>query len=80
MPVPVSIFALDNGLVGVSAPYDEEFNRIVRTIPGRRWECEGRFWVIPATRLGSLRTAFAGWQVSDSAIPVAPPRNPPTEA
>ncbi len=53
-------------LAVVGFPFDAEAVEIVRTIPGRRWHPDGRYWTIPpdAVRLAAARFYAAGFDVT----------------
>jgi SWI/SNF-related matrix-associated actin-dependent regulator 1 of chromatin subfamily A len=39
--------SLDNGEAVLRFPYDDELRRLLRAIPGRRWDPAGRAWIVP---------------------------------
>lgn len=41
-------------------PYDANIIEIVKSVPGRRWNPEGKFWSVPTARLGFLIQHFKG--------------------
>jgi len=41
-------------------PYDANIIEIVKSVPGRRWNPEGKFWAVPTARLGFLIQHFKG--------------------
>lgn len=41
-------------------PYDANVVELVKSVPGRRWNPEGKFWTIPTARLGFLIQHFKG--------------------
>lgn len=44
----------------VSFPYDPNIVELVKNVPGRQWNPEGKFWSIPLERLGFLINEFRG--------------------
>ena len=43
-------------------PYDRQLIYIIKSIPGRRWEPEKKYWTIPLDKLGFLITKLQGSQ------------------
>ena len=43
-------------------PYDTNIIEIVKSVPGRAWNPQGKFWSIPTGRLGFLIEHFRGTQ------------------
>ena len=41
-------------------PYNQEIINMVKNVPGRKWNPEGKFWSVPTARLGFLIAQFRG--------------------
>lgn len=56
----------------VHSPYDPARVDIIKTIPGRTWDKDGKFWKIPSGRVASLKAALeaSGDQVQVIGTPV----------
>lgn len=52
---------VNGGLAEVHSPYDPDRIEVIRTIPGRVWNKDGKFWTIPASRVASLRAALEAY-------------------
>jgi len=49
----------------VKFPYDRNLIYIVKTIPGRRWDPDNKYWTIPVDRLGFLIAQLRGSQYEE---------------
>jgi hypothetical protein len=63
-----------SGVPHVRFPYNDEAVAIMHSIPGRRWEPAGRFWIIrlDTIRLAATRFHAAGFDVTIDGIPWEP--------
>lgn len=50
----------NNNLYEVRFPYDPIVVDMIRDVPGRYWNSNGKFWTIPKDRLGFLLSQFKG--------------------
>ena len=50
---------LPNGSLAVSFPYDLTALQVVRSVPGRRWHKDNKFWEVPRTSLKALSAQAA---------------------
>lgn len=59
---PVVIKPGPSGRLMVIVPYDPQRVARIKTIPGRRWHPQGKYWTVPDTEetLAYLLTLFAG--------------------
>jgi hypothetical protein len=59
----------------VEFPFDDEARLVIRTIPGRRWEPEGRYWVINKALIDLVAKRFtdASFPVTVDGVPWQPP-------
>ena len=55
----------DNDIYKITFPYDYSIKEIVKSIPGRRWNPNGKYWSIPLNHLGMLIRAFTGTEYED---------------
>ena len=49
----------------ITFPYDFKIKELVKAVPGRRWNPEGRYWSIPLNHLGMLISQFKGTDYED---------------
>jgi site-specific recombinase XerD len=70
----------ERGLLAVHAAWSEEFLAAIRSVGGRRWDPEKRYWTIPEYALPALRTAFSGWNVQEFGLHLPPSASPPAAA
>ena len=49
----------------ISFPYDYTIKELVKTVPGRRWNPEGKYWSIPVNHLGMFINIFTGTEYED---------------
>lgn len=52
----------------VRFPYDPHIVELVKQAPGRTWNPDGKFWTIPAARLGFLLAQFKGTQYEKQVV------------
>ncbi|MDL1971112.1 MAG: helix-turn-helix domain-containing protein [Candidatus Desulfofervidaceae bacterium] len=54
----------ENNKVVIQVPYDQEFIRKVKTISGRRWNPQGKYWEVPCSEdlIAKLQSFF--WRKS----------------
>lgn len=50
----------NNDLYEIRFKYDPEIIQIIKTVNGRQWNPERKFWTIPVDRLGFMLNAFKG--------------------
>lgn len=61
----------------VYSPYGPERLEVIKSIPGRRWDKDGRFWEIPTTRVPSLKAALEA--IGDSVVIAGSGERPPPQ-
>ena len=60
------ITAVQNGEVYVIRfPYDRNLIFIIKSIPGRRWDPDNKYWTIPLDKLGFLIAQLRGSQYEE---------------
>lgn len=59
-PLPESrwITLAPEGLL-IATPYSEALSKLIRTLPGRRWDPDHRHWIVPYSSAEALRGAWA---------------------
>ena len=49
----------------ISFPYDYKIKELVKLVPGRQWNPEGKYWSIPRNHLGMFINQFTGTEYED---------------
>lgn len=49
----------------ITFPYDFNIKELVKSVPGRKWNPEGKYWSIPLNHLGMLINIFKGTEYED---------------
>ena len=52
----------------ISFPYDYEIKELVKEVPGRKWNKDGKYWSIPLNHLGMFVNRFKGTEFEDSIV------------
>jgi len=76
---PILISPAEAGQLKIILPYDPDRIAKIKTIKGRQWHAEGRYWTVPRTDevISHLLTLFAGEpvEVDSSLLPANTPAN-----
>lgn len=52
----------------ITFPYDYRIKELVKEVPGRQWNPEGKFWSIPLNHLGMFINVFKGSEFEDMVV------------
>jgi site-specific recombinase XerD len=62
----VTLLDARDGRLAAIAPYSEDFVRLMRAVPGARWNPETMRWEFPAESGSAFRRTFAAWLILSS--------------
>ena len=65
-PKTVTLLDAREGSLAAVAPYSEDFVRLMRAVPGARWNPAAMRWEFPAESGGAFRKIFASWLILSS--------------
>ncbi len=59
----IVISDLDGSRIRVQSEYSDEFVRLIKLVPGRRFDDASRFWNFPVENLSLFKAAFSTWTI-----------------